>query len=715
LKALFDELRRRNVLRAGAAYLVSAWLIAQVADLLTDAYDAPGWVMRTVLGVLGLGFPAAVLLAWAYEFTPRGLERDADVPSDSPTRARTSRRLDRAIIALLTIALLYFAIDKIWLSTPPPSTSAGPTLAVLPFDNIGTETSNEVLADGIPETLLTMFTQVPALRVIGRTSSFSFKGQGLDPASIGRQLGASVVLTGSVQRAGDRLRISASLISSADGAQLWAEKFDGSVDDVFAMQDEVAQRVLEASKVTLSGDSGPGSVGTHNFAAYELLLRAFDIVGRRDAVSTNEGTRLLEQATALDPTYGQAWSLLAWTLSNSGDLDRALEAARKGVDVSPEAAQTHMILSQVLRITQQPGADAELERALALAPQNSGVLMFYAGKLRLYDDQYVEAADVLRKALLADPRNAYMRQQAGMAFDAVGDAAGALAQFHAAMTLDPESAYTHLLIGEALAHAVGRRDESLRFYRKLLEIDPSHAGAREALARGYAAIGADDLARREIAGLREYEAADDYLWLRAEVESLWDDDSAAQELKSQVFAGDDVDSGDLLLRFDETGMALEREEARRLFDDLDRTRPAWYENELASDDLSFACLLEQSGDHERASTLLEAAEPAWRKRIAYTAFTGRAGRGDQLARALACTGHGEAAIMELEKLVGEGYDAGGWRRLMTHPAYQSIRRQPGFEAIVARLHTIADEERTRFLARPDLQPSDIDLLGELAL
>jgi len=271
--SFFEELKRRNVFRVGIAYAITTWLIAQIAGLAADSFGAPDWVMKMLITILLLGFPIAMVMAWAYEMTPEGLRRDeGDAPGDT---ANTSK-LDRTIIITLVAALAYFAYDKFVLdpardaallksagvqvqepigAVVVPESTAPPSIAVLPFVNMSDDAGNEYFADGLSEELLNILVKIPELRVSARTSSFSFKGTDATVAEIAAELGVSYVLEGSVRKAGNKVRITAQLIKANDSLNLWSENFDRTLDDIFVVQDEIASRVSRALQVTLLGKS----------------------------------------------------------------------------------------------------------------------------------------------------------------------------------------------------------------------------------------------------------------------------------------------------------------------------------------------------------------------------------------------------------------------------------------------------------------------------
>jgi TolB-like protein len=255
---LFEELKRRNVFKVGTAYVVLAWLLAQVTDIFLEPFGAPEWVIKTILLLLIIGFPLALLFAWAFELTPEGLKKEKDVDRSQSITHETGQKLNFAIIFILVLALGYFAIDKFVLepqrkaetarqSASPvaePDTSSDKSIAVLPFVNMSEDAGNEYFSDGISEEILNSLAKVKDLKVAGRTSSFAFKGRDQDLRQIGDALGVNHILEGSVRKAGAKVRITAQLIQVEDGFHLWSETYDRELTDVFAIRGHIRPRGL---------------------------------------------------------------------------------------------------------------------------------------------------------------------------------------------------------------------------------------------------------------------------------------------------------------------------------------------------------------------------------------------------------------------------------------------------------------------------------------
>jgi TolB-like protein len=307
---LFEELKRRNVFRVGVAYLVTAWIVAQVAELLVEAFEAPPWALKLFLGVLALGLLIAVVVAWVYELTPEGIKREVEVDRSESVVRHTGRKLDRLIIVALVIALGYF----IWESrfrddrergspdaqvaaeesgeragpgepaVPEKQTPAAPapqSVAVLPFVPLSSGADDEFFADGLTEEILNALAQLPELLVTARTSAFHFKGRDIPVPEIAATLGVAHVVEGSVRRSGDRIRVTAQLIRAEDGFHLWSENYDREMADTFSVQDDIARNIAEALDVVLDDDKRgrmreAGVQDVEAFVAYQKGMHLYD-------------------------------------------------------------------------------------------------------------------------------------------------------------------------------------------------------------------------------------------------------------------------------------------------------------------------------------------------------------------------------------------------------------------------------------------------------
>ncbi|HQX23702.1 MAG TPA: adenylyl cyclase, partial [Pseudomonadota bacterium] len=258
--SFFAELKRRNVIRMGAAYLVLSWLLIQVAGQLLPVFGAPEWVMRVLVMSLAAGLVVVLVFSWVYELTPGGLRRESEVPAEQSVTMHTAKRLDHITIVLVVLALGVFAVDRFWPGGRDPASAAGAgtsaeapapasgraSIAVLPFVNMSEDEANEHFGDGLSEELLNLLAKVPELKVAARTSSFHFKGKDSTIADIAKALQVDTVLEGSVRRSGDTIRVVAQLIAASDGTHLWSEKYDRQMSDIFVVQDEIAGHIVKA-------------------------------------------------------------------------------------------------------------------------------------------------------------------------------------------------------------------------------------------------------------------------------------------------------------------------------------------------------------------------------------------------------------------------------------------------------------------------------------
>ena len=298
MSQLFQELKRRNVFRVGLAYLAIAWLVLQVSDIVIDPIAAPDWLMKALMFFLAIGFPIAVLFAWAYEMTPEGIKREADVDRSASITQQTGQKLNRTIIAVLVVAVGFLLADKFMLPKAGPITVTDKSVAVLPFVAMSRGEDDEYFADGLTEEILNSLTRVPELLVTARTSAFHFKGQDIPIPEIADSLGVAHVVEGSVRRDGDRLRVTAQLIRAADGFHLWSRNYDRGMADTFGVQTDIAEEissalgvVLDDTQLALMRDAGVRE--PEAFIALQKGFEAFDA-----AHGTAEQIDLLREANA---------------------------------------------------------------------------------------------------------------------------------------------------------------------------------------------------------------------------------------------------------------------------------------------------------------------------------------------------------------------------------------------------------------------------------
>jgi adenylate cyclase len=321
---LFEELKRRNVFRVTIAYIAVAWLILQVADVVLGNISAPAWLFQALMFFLAIGFPVAILFAWAYELTPEGIKREREVDRSQSVTQETGQKLNRMIIAVLFVAVGFLLVDKFMLreSTPETPATANTTMeksvAVLPFVALSSGTDDEYFADGLTEEILNSLTRVPELLVTARTSAFHFKGKDIPIPDIAKQLGVAHVVEGSVRREGNRLRVTAQLIRAADGFHLWSENYDRETADTFSVQANIAERIADALGIVLDDErralmQKSGLRSPEAFITYQKAFGLFQQAHGNPDIATAliPANDLLEQVIELAPDFFPAYLMSA--------------------------------------------------------------------------------------------------------------------------------------------------------------------------------------------------------------------------------------------------------------------------------------------------------------------------------------------------------------------------------------------------------------------
>ena len=387
----FAELKRRNVYKVAVAYAVVAWLVIQAASIFLPAFNAPQWAMQIVILILVVGFPVALAFSWAFEITPEGIVRESEVNSNASITHHTGRKIVALTIVLAVIAtgLLIFQFIRARSTFPSAATISNKSIAVLPFENLSDDKNTAYFSDGITEEILNALAQIPNLKVAARRSAFQFKGNDLDLRKIGEVLGVAHILEGSLQKAGDQVRINVQLVDVQNRLQSWSEKYDRKLDNVFAVEDEIAKAIATKLRVQLTGGAGQPLVvdSTNNPQAHELYLRGLTLLAARGP-GLREAVNAFEEAVKLDPNYAQALGALAETYPllpayGLGSMELMLplgeSAAQKALRLNPDTASAHvgLGLAETYRC-HWPEAEQAFRRALTLAPSDAEAVNQYA-------------------------------------------------------------------------------------------------------------------------------------------------------------------------------------------------------------------------------------------------------------------------------------------------------------------------------------------------
>jgi len=522
--SFLEELKRRNVLRVAAAYAALSWLLIQVAGTLLPLFGLPASAVRGVVITLAAASVPLLVFTWAFQWTPQGFRRDGALERGAAVNTRTARRLDRLIMLGLALALAYFAVDK-FLLTPAERAvelreaheegrskalveSFGErSIAVLPFVNMSSDVEQEYFSDGLTEELLNLLARVPELRVIARTSSFAFKGTDLDIEAVAGKLKVAHVLEGSVRRSGNRVRITAQLIRASDSSHLWSESFDRTLEDIFAVQDEIAAAVVQRLKLELIY-AAPAAVAT-NPEAYAKVLQARHIGRQGTPEALEQGFELYRQAIELAPDYAPPWDGLARMYMYQADAGQrptnegytlARKAANKALALDPDYARAHGSLGWIA-LTHDGDLESSaryFSRALALAPGDP-FLIGNAAVLSQSLGRTAQAIEMTQYQVARDPANPIAHHSLGNLLVIAGRWDEAIASYETALSLSParvnvhagisrarlmqgdaqgalrsieqEQNETNALIGRALAqHALGQRAASDAALQSLISV-----------------------------------------------------------------------------------------------------------------------------------------------------------------------------------------------------------------------------------------------------
>lgn len=548
------ELRRRNVFRMAGLYLVGAWLVTQVAGTLLPMFEAPAWIARTVVILLAIAFVPALVLAWVFELTPDGLKRDADVPPHQPFAPQTARRLDRMLLIVATLAIGYFAVDKFVFAprreqavlaqvqaqareqarahpdasaqskqAPTQQAQAGThSIAVLPFVNMSSDKEQDYFSDGLSEQLLNQLAQVSQLRVIARTSSFSFKGKEVDVATIAKALGVANILEGSVRKSGSTLRITAQLVRASDSSHLWSHTYDRQLNDVFKVQDEISAAVVDALKVKLLPEQSSDNPSATSPQAYSQYLIGRQFLRRGNPDNWRRAANAFHAAIALDPAYAAAYAALSEAEYFLGDTSgedatkqKSIDDAATAIRLAPSLADGYSArgISRLSFRRDWDGAREDLTKAISLSPGDSESIVRYARLLIALGD-FPKARVALEKATMLDPLADLGWMLLGGVQNGEGDNAAARQSILRGLQINPESEFGNFALG-ATDLLDGKPADALAAFQRI----PGSLYGLAGLAMAYHSLGrqreSDQALSRLIAeGSRgaAYQIAQVYAW-----------------------------------------------------------------------------------------------------------------------------------------------------------------------------------------------------------
>jgi TolB-like protein/Tfp pilus assembly protein PilF len=719
------------VFRVAIAYLAAAWLLTEVSNTLFEIFEVGETASQMVVILLAIGFPLFLVFSWVFELTPEGLKLEKDIDRSVPVTRKTGKQLDRVIIVLLALALGYFAFDKFVLeparvadiveetaqqarSEALVESYGDQSIAVLPFVNMSSDPEQEYFSDGMAEELLNLLARVPELRVISRSSSFSFKGQNIDLPSIAAQLNVVHILEGSVRKAGNRIRVTAQLIEARSDTHLWSETYDRELNDIFAIQDEIAGEVVEALKVTLPEGEKDRLAQRYQptLEAYEQLIRGRHEMDKRTATSLAAAEQHFKQAIELDPDYALAYVNLASTYhlqSNYGGLAWEESVRRqqplidRALQLDPLSGEAYFALAMLLSVqaalTGEDHSSANEEafqKAMELSPNTAEALSRYGDRILWREGRIEEAVEYARKAVERDPMSPILHLRVAVWTWQAGRAKEAFALLRRNIERNPEFPNNYGFMGGYLSR-LGHVGEAQKWYEEGRKRNPV-AGTSVSECIGFLNLG-DRLSVEQC--VEQYAEA-----LPGESQVLWwllylykgELELAITTLESAVKRAPGVPRGGLLLANLTAGQG-NVERARQLMADA---FPKLLEDELSLLDrdvqaaVVFAAILHTIGEVEQRDVLLASAE----ERIASMHRIHGIGYGIADVYIHAMRGDRDRAIAALREAVDRGW--GAYINLYYfHDAWWTLRHDWKLKPLHddPEFITITDELEAKFAAQ----------------
>jgi TolB-like protein/Flp pilus assembly protein TadD len=521
MAGLFEELKRRNVVRVGVAYLAASWLILQVIDLVIENVAAPPWVMQFILASTAIGFPIVLAFAWAFELTPEGVKRERDVDRSQSITSVTGRRLNRVITVVLVIAIGLLLVDKFLLRSTAPEqiaeesapaevvdNSSRRSVAVLPFANRSNAEADAFFVDGIHDDILTQLAKISALKVISRTSVMQYRDTEKPMRDIGEELDVGTIMEGSVQRAGDRVRINVQLIDANTDEHIWAEVYDRGLTaaNIFEIQTEIARTIAGELRANLTEREAERIAlrPTENFEAYEAYLLGRQWMTKRTTAAIAQAKAYFEQAINLDPDFSLAYVGISETIillvdyGGAYPADVAREAEpyiKKALELDPDSGEALFSLATVYEYERDYDAATEAYiRGLELAPNYAMGRMWYALHLQSVRGLQEAALEQYRIASEFDPLSAINYANLSATLETLGRFDESLAYLDKVDEVDPAYGFSHMLRGYRLWAIDGRIDQAMTWLFSNKNLDPGDPQNHTSIAQAYVGLGDDETA-----------------------------------------------------------------------------------------------------------------------------------------------------------------------------------------------------------------------------
>ncbi len=510
--SFFTELKRRNVFKVGVAYLVLAWVVIQIADVVVPALSLPSWTI-TLLVVLGIfGFPFAIFFAWAFEITPDGIKKESDITPEESITSHTGRKLDFTIIGLLVVALGYFIYesrfeapteDVALTETTGQKNIEGSSIAVLPFVNMSSDKEQEYFSDGISEELLNLLAKIPNLKVAARTSSFQFKGKNQDIQNIASQLGVKTILEGSIRKSGTKVRITAQLIKADDGFHMWSETYDRELDDIFKVQDEISAAIVGALKTTLGIElvKTASTVQSIDHVAYDFYLKGLKSSHDNSFDNLASAVNSFQSALKIEPDFLMAKIKLAETytlqITTGSRFDRVIldtadnlianSLATTNNDTAAEAFYVRAYIA--LRKDERDLSSQFIKKAYQLEPNNINIMIFNA-QYRYREIGVAKAKQLFERALQLDPLNPKIPFSYGRFLkDSLQDFSEAEKAYKTAIRINPNNPNYYSFLSGVYVSGMADLVAGIKLTTKSNKLDPNDPDYLVNLSSYYLSLG----------------------------------------------------------------------------------------------------------------------------------------------------------------------------------------------------------------------------------
>src|SRR5438876_9021354 len=480
----FAELKRRNVYKVAVAYIVAGWALSQGIAQVFPVFDVPNWIIRLIVLLIIIGFPVAVVLAWAFEITPEGIKRTEDVDRAFEGRAK-SRAWIYIVIAGALFSIGLFMLGRYGFREKVSSSNEAlaKSIAVLPFGNLSRDPDNEYFAAGIQDEIITRLAQISDLKVISCSSTQRYKGRAENLRQIASELGVTNILEGSVQKANDEVHVNVQLLNALTDSHLWADTFDRKLTDVFGVESEIAKTIADTLRAKLTGREAAtlNARPTENGAAHELYLKGRFFWNKRDTNDLQKALGYFQQAANEDPNYALAWSGMAdvYVLlplfggANPADAyPKAKEAANKAIALDPNLAEPHAPLALIANIFYFDASLSmrEFEKAIALNPNYATAHHWFGNSVLGAIGDFDRSIAEMRRAVELDPLSIAINVDLGVSYYCADRYQDGIVQIRKALDLDPNSYYAHSNLGEALELS-GDLSGAIAEYEKSVALD----------------------------------------------------------------------------------------------------------------------------------------------------------------------------------------------------------------------------------------------------